>query len=158
MNNSDAQFKKLMKGLKKFPANIQKNVMNGAIRSSAVEIQKEAKENVPFGTGNLRDSIVVIKGRTKDKSKTIYKVALKYTKQKDQERSVSAFGVKVITQNKAGGADGYYGSMVEYGTEKQDKQPFMRPALMNKHKSSIETARRYIAKRLPKEASKIKGG
>jgi len=138
MTNADKEFQKLIKGMKKFPQNVQKNIMNGATRSATVDIQKQAQANVPYKTGNLKNAIVTRKGRSKDKSKVKYFVGILYGKKSKY--------------------DGFYGTFIEYGTKHIQGVHFMQRAIESRYKNSIEIARKYLAKRIPKEALKIKDG
>ena len=137
-SKSDQDFKKLMKGLGKFPANIQKNVMTGANRAAAVVIQKEARLLAPKDKGDLQKSIVVRKTRSKGRTDTIHKVALTFGKNSKY--------------------NGWYGSFLEFGTVHMAARPFMRPALYKKQISVVEASREYVAKRYAKEVAKIKAG
>lgn len=51
----------LTRALKAFPSNVQKNILNSAIRAAASSIQKEAKKNAPVKTGKLKKDIIVKK-------------------------------------------------------------------------------------------------
>ena len=159
MSQADKEFQNLIKGMRKFPQNVQKNVMNGAIRASTVEIQKQAQENVPEKTGNLKDAIVTRKGRSKDKSVTKWYVGILYASEAKKEQSFNVAGVNVITKKDSNSvADGYYGSFIEYGTRHIQGTQFMAKAVESKAKSAVETARKYMWKRIPKEAVKIGQG
>jgi len=136
--------KKVLDGLKKFPQNVQKNIMNGSTRAAAVVIQKEARALVPTETGNLKKSIVVRKRRARKNTKTVYSVAITYKRQKENKEDIKN--------------DGYYGVFVEYGTKFIAARPFMRPAFNRKWRSTVKVAREYIAKRVEREALKIKRG
>ena len=138
MSKSDQDFKKLMKGLQKFPANIQKNVMNGAIRAGAAYVRDEAKKRVPVRSGTLKRSLTVRKVRVRDKNLVKYKV--------------------VLTHGKGAKNDAYYGSMVEFGTSKLPAQPFMRPAAQQSAPKVVEASRKYLAARYAKEVLKMKHG
>ena len=135
---SDLEFKKLMKGLGKFPANIQKNVMTGANRAAAAVIQREARALAPKKTGNLSKSITIRKTRSKGRTDTIHKIALTFGKNSKY--------------------NGWYGSFVEFGTAHFAAKPFMRPAMIKKTPASVEASREYLAKRYAKEVAKIKAG
>ena len=136
-----------IKNLKKLPINIQKNVMRGAVRASANVIRDEAKKQAPMGedrknpdgtwheAGTLAKSIVTKGGRPKNKNEVKAGVGIKYDK----------------TYNLA-----WYAHFIEYGTRKQEANPFMRRAFGSKGSASVAVARSYIAKRLPKELLKLK--
>ncbi|TLP41040.1 HK97-gp10 family putative phage morphogenesis protein [Arcobacter arenosus] len=126
----------LLEALKQFPQNIQKNVLNGALRAGCKPILDAAKENVPKDTGNLKKSLGIIKRRSRDKSKVRFSV----------------------TPRRGGKYDGFYAHMIEFGTSKMSAQPFMRPAFENQDNQSIEAAKKYMAKRIDKEVEKAKNG
>lgn len=124
----------LLKALKKFPDNIQKNVMTGAVRAAAKPIVSAARANVPVDSGNLKKSIGTVKRKSRDKTKIRFSV----------------------TPRKGGKYDGWYGHMLEFGTSKMAAQPFMRPAFENQDDQSIEEAKKYIAKKIDQEIEKAK--
>lgn len=124
----------LSAALKEFPQNIQKNVLDGAVRAGANVIVQAAKENVPKKTRNLEKSIGINKRRTKDKS----------------------FSWSTVSPRRGGRNDGFYGHMVEYGTSKSAANPFMRTAFDSHNQESIEAARAYIASRIDKEVEKAR--
>ncbi len=124
----------LLKALKQFPENIQKNVMTGAVRAAAKPIIDDARANVPVDSGNLKKSIGVVKRKSDDKTKIHFSV----------------------TPRKGGKNDGFYGHMIEFGTSKMAAQPFMRPAFEKQDQQSIEAAKKYMAKRIDKEIEKAK--
>ncbi len=148
----------LLKALKQFPQNIQKNVLKGAVRAGAASLVKEAKANVPADTGNLKKSIGVVEVKSKKPQYVQFKVT-----------SRKGFG--------------WYAHMVEFGTlGKRDEplspetrrspkaiemaekgfgspaQPFMRPAYENKGEETIIVAKEYLEKRIDKEVEKAKKG
>lgn len=153
----------LLKALKQFPQNIQKNVLKGAVRAGAASLVKEAKANVPADTGNLKKSIGVVEVKSKKPQYVQFKVTPR-----------KGFGLK---------SDGWYAHMVEFGTlGKRDEplssethrslkakemaekgfgspaQPFMRPAYENKGEETITVAKEYLEKRIDKEVEKAKKG
>lgn len=131
--SSSIKNEELLKTLKKFPINIQKNVMTGAIRASANVIRDEARIRVPKKTKNLSKSIVSIKRRA--------------------ERGQVYFSV---TPSKGKPNDGWYAHFIEFGTSKMSAKPFMRPAFEQSENESLSAAKEYIAKRIPQEVAKAK--
>jgi len=123
----------LIKSLEKFPVNVQKNVVTGAIRAGGTLIKKEAQLNVSKDTGSLKKSITVVKRRSKNKNLIIFSVVPKL-------------------KNK----HGYLAHFFEFGTSKMAANPFLRPAYENKGKESIVAVRSYMAKRIEKEIQKAK--
>jgi len=125
---------KLLHSLKVFPERVQKNVLSGAVRAGTKPILTEAKIRVPKDTGNLKKSLGVIKRRSRDKTK------LRFS----------------ITPRKGGKNDGFYAHMIEFGTSRQQAQPFMRPAFENKANECLSAVKDYMAKRIEKEIIKAR--
>ena len=125
--------KKLIETLQKFPKNIQKNVMVGAVRAGANVIRDEARRKVPIKTGTLKKSIVSI--------------------QRKAQNGLITFSV---TPSKGGKNSGWYAHFVEFGTSKMSAKPFMRPAFEQSNNESLEASKKYIAERIPKELAKAK--
>ena len=132
--NTSLDSEKLLKALKQFPTNIQKNVMTGAVRAGAKVVGDEVKQNVPIDSGNLKKSIGIVKRRTKNKSIIMFSV----------------------TPRKGGKYDGWYGKFLEFGTSKMNAVPFMRPAYENQSNQSIKATKEYLAKRIDKEILKAR--
>lgn len=122
----------LMATLKKFPKNIQRNVMTGAVRAGAGVIRDEARVRVPKRTGNLKKSIIVMKRKT-------------------ESYGLIRFSV---TPSKKGKNSGWYAHFIEFGTSKQSAKPFMRPALDAAQDDALKASQEYIAKRIPEEVLK----
>lgn len=144
----EAEVKKVLKGMKKFPTNVQKNIMRGATRAAAKVVQQNAINNAPDLSGTLKKSIVVRGGRSRDKQFTEAVVKITYT-----ERDARKGKEKRVATNNA-----FYASMVEYGTKDTAAQPFLRPAGEQSKGEVVRVARDYIIKRYSKEAAKIKRG
>lgn len=124
------------KVLKQFPIKLRTNALRGAVRAGAKVLLEEAKQKVPVRSGNLRDSLSIVKLKSKDKKWMTYAVTpRRITKKKN--------GVKGIV------ADGYYGHIVEYGNSKMKAQPYLRPALL-KEKEALDATRRYLSKKVDK--------
>lgn len=125
--------KKLIETLQKFPKNIQKNVMVGAVRAGANIIRDEARRKVPIKTGTLKKSIVSI--------------------QRKAQNGLITFSV---TPSKGKTNDGWYAHFVEFGTSHSSAKPFLRPAFDQSNNESLEASKRYIAERIPQELAKAK--
>jgi len=134
MISSNIDSAKLIKALNQFPTNIQKNVMNGAVRAGANVIGNKAKTLVPKDTGTLRKSLGTTKRKSKDKAKIHFSVSPRV----------------------GGKNSGWYGRFVEFGTSKMTAKPFLRPAFEMTEKEALEATKEYIAKRIPKEVEKAK--
>ena len=125
--------KKLIETLQKFPKNIQKNVMVGAVRAGANVIRDEARRKVPIKTGTLKKSIVSIQRKAQNGQITFS-----------------------VTPSKGKPNDGWYAHFVEFGTSHSSAKPFLRPAFDQSNNESLEASKRYIAERIPKELAKAK--
>jgi len=123
----------LLRTLKEFPRNIQKNVMIGATRAASNVVRDRARELVPRDTGNLGKSIVSIQRRA--------------------EQGQVKFSV---TPSRGGKNSGWYAHFIEFGTSKISAKPFMRPAFEQSNNESLEASKKYIAERIPKELAKAK--
>jgi HK97 gp10 family phage protein len=150
----------LEKLLQQLPANIEKNVMRGALRAGQGVIAEAARQKVPVDSGALRDSIRV----------TVDGQALR--------RGVVSVFVK------AGGAvkgkvAAFYAHMVEFGTARHwikpknrkslffagiardvvdhpgaQAKPFLRPAFDENKDAALQAVADYIRARLPREFRK----
>ena len=125
--------KKLIETLQKFPKNIQKNVMVGAVRAGANIIRDEARRKVPIKTGTLKKSIVSIQRKAQNGQITFS-----------------------VTPSRGGNNDGWYAHFVEFGTSHSSAKPFLRPAFDQSNNESLEASKRYIAERIPQELAKAK--
>ncbi len=118
---------KTIKGLDEFNRFMDKHlneapeVFEAAMKVGGMEIEREARKNAPYLTGNLRRSIHTVTERT------------------------------LIEIRAWIGTNVEYALWLEYGTSKMPKgRPFLRPALDTKYNSAINTVvaqlRRYFAK------------
>lgn len=144
--------KELYDQLQQLPAQIERNVLRGALRAGALVIEEEAKLMVPVKSGKLRDSIRV---------------------------SVRAAQGRVFATIRAGNAQAFYAHFVEFGTAAHEERPqgakslffaglnrtvvehpgaqpkpFMRPALDARAQAAIDAVADYVRERLPKEFDK----
>lgn len=126
--------KSLLKALSAFPKNIQNNVMTGAIRAGANVIRDEARVRAPKKTKALAKSIVSIKRRTETRNQVKFSV----------------------TPSKGKNKAGWRAHFIEFGTSKMSAKPFLRPAFEVSENKSLDAAKNYIAKRIPKEVAKAK--
>lgn len=138
----EIDYKDVLKSLKQFPINIQKNVLVGSVRAGAKPLVNEARANTPTRSGNLKKSIGIVKRKTKDKSFIWFSV----------------------TPRRGGKYDGWYDHLVEFGHELKSKSgkslgfvppvPFMRKAYENQTDESIKASTEYMRKRIDKEIQK----
>ena len=136
----------LIKALRQFPKNIQKNVMVGATRAAANVVRDRARELVPKKSGNLKKSIVSIQRGGGD-----YKFNQFSMNELDQNKITFS-----VTPSKGGNNDGWYAHFVEFGTSHSSAKPFLRPAFDQSNNESLEASKKYIAERIPKELAKAK--
>jgi len=142
----------ILKKLKKLPERVQKNVLTGAIRASAKPIFEEAKRLAPVHSGSLKNSIDVVKRKSKDKNIIIYSVVPRSSKRKTKR-----FTLKDGTKWKISGevGSGWYAHFLEFGTSKMSAHPFMRPAFEKEGENTIKAAKEYMNKRIDKEIAKL---
>jgi len=136
------EFKRLIANMRKFPDRVQKNVVVGSTRAASAVITKEAKQNVPKKSGELKKAIVTRKSRT-SKASGIIKFSTK---------------IKVVVLKN--GEDGskntrQYAYYLEYGTKYITAVPFLRPAFQSVGERPLTAARAYFAPRLEKEKRKL---
>lgn len=144
----------LHKALQELPANIERNVLRGALRSGGQIIRDEAQRLVPVDKGDLRNSI---------------RVSMRV-------RSKAGW---VNANIKAGDKKAWYAHLLEFGTARHwikpknrkslflaglfrevvdhpgaKPKPFMRPAFDGKARAAIQAMADYIRARLPRELKK----
>jgi HK97 gp10 family phage protein len=170
----------IVKKFNKLPETVQNRVAAGAIRAAAKPIIEEAKRNVPVDTGNLRDSIRVVKFRTRKKNLVWFKISPTVNVRKRRFKTKEGKSWSITGEV----ANGWYGHFVEFGTHagrtvalnKNTKysrsrrkrrndlvnrgsgtpaRPFMRPAYENAGGKSIDIAKKYMASRVDKELAKL---
>lgn len=138
--------KALKKSMRQFPKNIQKNVAVGATRAGCKPILDKAKANAPYEYGDLEKSIKISKAKGKRGEKHIVHFRI----------SAGNF-----VQTSEGNKKVFYAGYIEWGYTKPNGQavmahPFARPALETEAHKSIEYAKAYYAKKIPKEIEKLK--
>lgn len=146
--------KELAQALALLPANIEKNIMRGALRAGAKVIEAEAKTNAPVQDGDLKQSLRVSTNRKKGEVSASIKAGNKkawyyhFVEFGTQPHMIKAKNAK------------YLRFMAKDGTSVKTKQvhhtgamekPFMRPALDKKNAEAIVKAGDYIRMRLEKE-------
>lgn len=142
----------LQRALDQLPAQMEANVLRGALRAGAKVQLDAARRGVPVQSGALRDSLKI---STRSK------------------RGVVTATVRAGAKNKKTGADAFYAHFVEFGTARHfikpkaaaslffaglfgdvvdhpgaKKRPFMRPALDSTLSSATQAVAEYIRKRL----------
>lgn len=101
-------FKELDRLFDKLPDQVSKRLVDKALLKSGKPIVQGAKSNVNVFTGNLKKSIGALKGKTKK-----FKVG---------NRTV-LIGGRVGGRHK-----GYHAHLLEFGTKKSRRRPFLGPA------------------------------
>lgn len=122
----------IKKALQELPNAIQKNVVYGAVRSGSSVIAKEAKSNVPVKTGQLKESIKVVKRRATKDNEVYY---------------------SIVPHRKKGG---WYGHFVEFGTSHSAPNRFMTKAFEVAGPKALDAMKVYMSKRVDKEVQKVK--
>ncbi len=153
----------LQKLLDDLPANVEKNVVRGGIRTAARVIQDEAKRLCPVGGNNLPN------GESPGDLRDSIRISMK-VKQGLVKANINA------GSNKA-----YYAHMVEFCTAQHfikpkhhkslfiaglmkeivdhpgaKAKPFMRPAIDSKAEEAIAAMADYMSERITKEVDKLK--
>ncbi|WP_345993761.1 HK97-gp10 family putative phage morphogenesis protein [Sulfurimonas sp. HSL-1716] len=138
--------------LKNFSHNVQKRLMRQAVRSGAKVIMEDIKRRVPVDTGSLRDSLDVVKRKSKDKNEIYYSVLPRASKKKTKK-----FKLKDGTRWKIKGevAAGWYAHFVEFGTSHSAPHPFMRPAI-SKADEALEQVKKTLQKGVSNEFERSK--
>lgn len=98
--------------LKGLGPELSKKALNQAVSAGARIIRDAGKQAAPVDTGALRNSIYT--KRIKELSST--------------EEATYFVGARSGYKYKSKNADGWYFHMVEFGTEKMQARPFLRPA------------------------------
>lgn len=160
--------KELNELLQQLPANIEKNVMRGAVRAGSVVFMDKAKENAPVQDGDLKKSIKV-KTRSKrgkvsatvqagDK-KAFYAHMVEFGTASYYEGSGNKSKKQPYKINSKSGKNSLkYGNVYAKSvTHKGNRpQPFMRTALDAGQVDAIQAVADYILNRLPTEIKKLK--
>lgn len=97
----------LNKFLQELPANLEANILRGALREGALVVEADAKARVPVASGRLRDSIKVTTRLRKGRVSATVHAGGKTNKRVGTNR---AGNVSVVYDNP------YYAVWVEYGT------------------------------------------
>lgn len=146
--------KELSEALAMLPANIERNIMRGALRAGAKVIFDDAKQNAPVQDGDLKQSLRVSTNRKKGEVSASVKAGNKkawyyhFVEFGTQPHMIKATNAK------------YLRFMAKDGTAVRTKEvhhtgalekPFMRPAFDKKNAEAIVKAGDYIRTRLGKE-------
>ena len=161
--------KELEEFFKYFSVEVKTKMVRKATRAAAVVIQKEAKNKAPNKTGNLKNSIRVVKRRSEnghklDKDEVMYSVLPKTVKR----TKVSTLSDGTKWKIKGTIADGWYAHFIEYGTENKRgpkpkgkkttykvskpirAKPFLAPAVISSMDSSYARYKEVLSKDIDK--------
>jgi HK97 gp10 family phage protein len=149
-------FDELQKMLDTLPAKMEANIMRGALRAGAKEIEPEVKQNIPVASGDLRDSVrvstrskrgVVTASVKIGNKKAWYAHIIEYTGAVPHNIAAKGKGVLAFA--------GFVGKSVMHPGMKA--KPFARPALDSKAEAAIQATGEYIKKRLTKQGLNTAG-
>lgn len=120
-------FQPIYKALKELPEKFVLQDVKTEQRNAWKTVLEAARRNAPVDTGRLQEMIVMRVGYSKKNQQVFAIVGLRKIKRKERERIRQRKIERKISAT-AHEYDAYYGVFVEFGTEFQDAQPFMRPA------------------------------
>jgi HK97 gp10 family phage protein len=155
----DESLREVLRNLDSLPANIERNIVRGALRASAKPIMQAAQQNVPVKYGDLRESIRI-------------------SSMVDRQSGEVVVSVRAGRSQKKG--DPFYAHMVEFGTKPHKisgprrilgrwfrgttmhpgspPAGFMRKAFDSTAQASMDAYADYIRRRIDKEIAKRGGG
>lgn len=131
--------------LKRLPTELSgKN--GGPVRSalfqSAKLMRDSAVQHAPADTGNLKQNIIAVRDRNPRASGVSERYIVTVRRGKRQGRSV-------FSSQRRQSRGAYYAHFVEFGTEKQEAQPFLRPAFEENKNPAVtvfaDTFRKRVA-------------
>jgi HK97 gp10 family phage protein len=158
----DESLKKVLAEMDKLPLKIEANLVRGGLRAAAKPMFEAARDRVPVGTGQLRDSIRLSSAIKKRAGEIYVKISV---------------GSRVSggASRKKGEQGAFYAHMVEWGTAKHEMngsfsigghivkkikhpgakaRPFMRPAFDTADYLVVEMYAAYMTKNIDKALSK----
>jgi len=130
----------IKKNLKNLSEKKSKQILTAGLRAGATEISKKAKQNAPSESGELKQSIGITKRRSKNKSFIKFTVS-------PETKTRTRKGEKVTVS-------GRYAVNVEYGTQFQAAQPFMRNTFDELGENVTNSITKKMAQRIEKEGNK----
>lgn len=153
MNVDITGAKELAKMLNELPLKLERNIMRAALRAGAAVIAKEAKQNVPVDSGELKSSI-----RTSSNSKKglVEANAVVGRKKKGWYATFVEFGTAphIIKAGKNSKTlsfrdrNGVWRRATQVNHTGAQAKPFMRPALDSKGQEAIKAVADKIKERL----------
>ena len=145
----DKDLHRVLRNLDKIPVVIQGRVADSALRAGAVVLQKQAIENLPEDTGNLKEGVKIKKRRKKGKKDPTTTFAIGM----DNSEYEFENGKKSI---KPKTTKSFYASMLHFGTKYTAPVPFMTMAFESSGKKALSAMKNYMAKRVERELKKLK--
>lgn len=144
--------KQTVAALRRLPTELSgKN--GGPVRSSLFQSAKlmrdEAKQKAPVDSGNLKQNIILVRDRNpraKGQSEIYYVTVRKGKRLRIGRTSFNRQSGRL--------AGAYYAHFVEFGTEKQTAQPFMRPAFEAQKREAVKVFGDTLRKRVDAAARK----
>jgi len=128
---------KIVKAMKEIGLKQSANVIRNSIHSQASQARDEVRANAPV---HPVDVVKYEKGGVqKITKKGTLKRAIKAKRRKPEQGNTKFRSNVIIEQGNNVKNDAYYWHMVEHGTIKMDKQPFIAP-VEKKYKSTAEPA------------------
>ena len=136
--------KELEKKLNDLDLELRKRAAREAGREAIKPVAERMKNKIPVDTGGLKDTIRVSATTAPSRLK-------KYSKKASMIASASV-GRK---SHKEGGT-GHQALQIEYGTDKMDAQPFVRPSIQGHEKTVFMHFRKHLRKSIDKFARRNK--
>lgn len=140
-------FKELEDIFEKLPLEVARGAGNDGIRAGAKIVLEEAKRRVPVKTGKLRDSLYIKKVRA---TKPVYKVIAK--RPEGSHAWLVELGTKPHDIHNVNFKGKFYPVVHHPGAK---KQPFLRPALLDKQGAVVAEVRNRIVKSITKRLKKF---
>jgi len=132
--------KELHESLRQLDFDLQKKVLKAAGRSAMEPVAASVRNNVPRATGGLYGTIRV--SATTD---------VRRLRKSGRKASMIA-SVSAGRASKKDGMTGHQALNIEYGNARTKAQPFMRPAIQGRERSTILRFRMHLRKGIEKSA------
>ena len=133
MEINKKEITKLLKELGTYEDKLHRRILTGALKAGAGTIKKAAQQYVPFGDGDLQDSIKVKRGS-----------GSKHNRKQGFKRTDSVYYVGIDT------SQGHYANIIEFGSKHVQADPFMTPAYELQNHNVLHAAKHYIKRRIDK--------
>lgn len=131
--------KELGQAMRGLTEDVNKRIARAATGAAAQVIRKQAIQNAPVDTGNLKRNIIAKRLPPAETSLT-------------SEHIVTVRQGKVTKKQKEKGLkDAFYGRFVEFGTVKAPAQPYLRPAFDSKKEEAVRAMTDRLKARIDRE-------